>query len=326
MHFWWVNHKQTYLAEIVGGYIWSPKHEKNGSRSQFYLNMTLVEVGDLIFSYSDTKIKAIGLITNKFKESVKPAEFGDIGGNWSPIGWLVKVEWRLLTEPLIVKTHINDIREYLPEKYSPINSQGNGNQKCYLAKISSNLASKLIELCGEEATKVTSELLDIHVEYVANEQESKLRESGLDATEKDQLIKARLGQGLFRLRVTKLEKFCRVTRVTELSLLIASHIKPWHKCSNQERLDGNNGILLSPHIDKLFDKGWISFSNDGDILVYSDGIRQVLIAWGVNPEFKVAPFAIKQHKYLDYHRTKIFKQSSTKAELFSQLQRRPYLV
>jgi len=83
----------------------------------------------------------------------------------------------------------------------------------------------------------------------------------IESTEKDQLIKARKGQGKFRQNVERIEKKCRVTGVVEKNMLIASHIKPWKLSSNIERLDGNNGLLLSPHIDKLFDLGWISFSD-----------------------------------------------------------------
>ncbi|MFE8730531.1 HNH endonuclease, partial [Aeromonas hydrophila] len=88
-----------------------------------------------------------------------------------------------------------------------------------------------------------------------------IQASTLNATEKQQLVKSRRGQGIFRANLEKVELACRVTGVTNTALLIASHIKPWSRCANNaERLDGNNGLLLSPHIDKLFDRGWITFS------------------------------------------------------------------
>ena len=82
----------------------------------------------------------------------------------------------------------------------------------------------------------------------------------------DALTKARLGQGLFRQRVAEQEPICRVTGLARQEFLIASHIKPWRDCDHQERLDGANGLLLSPHIDKLFDRHWISFDRDGHLL------------------------------------------------------------
>jgi hypothetical protein len=56
-----VNQNQTYRAEVSGGYLWSPKRNKNGARSQFYENMREVAPGDLVFSFRDTKIKAVGV-------------------------------------------------------------------------------------------------------------------------------------------------------------------------------------------------------------------------------------------------------------------------
>jgi hypothetical protein len=60
MRYWWVNQNQTYKAEFSGGYIWSPKRNKNGARNQFYENMRNVAPGDLLFSFRDTMIVAVG--------------------------------------------------------------------------------------------------------------------------------------------------------------------------------------------------------------------------------------------------------------------------
>lgn len=83
-------------------------------------------------------------------------------------------------------------------------------------------------------------------------QKEMIQAGELPATEKEQLIKARRGQGVFRTRLESIEDSCRLTGATNTRMLVASHIKPWRDCSNVERLDGNNGLLLSPHVDKLF--------------------------------------------------------------------------
>ncbi|WP_429170102.1 HNH endonuclease [Aeromonas rivipollensis] len=89
---------------------------------------------------------------------------------------------------------------------------------------------------------------------------------------------------------------------------VNSHIKPWSKCDNNaERLDGNNGLLLSPHIDKLFDRGWITFTDSGDLLCAEPSIEQTLLQWGVALPLNVAPFEPKQARYLAYHRDEIFR-------------------
>ena len=75
MNHWWVNHSQTFKSEFEGGYIWSPKTNANGSFNQSYQNLTLTNVGDRLFSYSDTKIKAIGIIKSKCESANNPAAF-----------------------------------------------------------------------------------------------------------------------------------------------------------------------------------------------------------------------------------------------------------
>lgn len=307
MNYWWVNHKQTHRAEIQGGYIWSPTREKNGARSEFYLNLTRVDPGDVIFSYANTKIMAIGVATDQFRESSMPEEFGKTGGNWDEAGWLVPIEWRRLGQPFSPKTHIEIIRDLLPNGYSPIDAKGNGNQKCYLAKISDSLAFELIAIAESDNQNLSIELDSIEVEISADQVEKGILGSNIGETEKEQLIKARIGQGLFRQNVMAIESKCRVTGVGETSFLVASHIKPWRDADNQERLDGNNGLLLSPHVDKLFDGGWITFTSEGEMLLADPSLNQLIQAWGIDPKVNVGRFTKKQANYLEYHRNEIFE-------------------
>jgi HNH endonuclease len=68
-------------------------------------------------------------------------------------------------------------------------------------------------------------------------------------TEREALIIARCGQGLSKERVMLIEKRCRITRVSNPIHLRASHCKPWRDSNNEERLNGENGLLLTPSID-----------------------------------------------------------------------------
>ncbi len=124
----------------------------------------------------------------------------------------------------------------------------------------------------------------------------------LPATEKAALVLARLGQGKFRQNLLTVESACRVTGLSNPSFLIASHIKPWRFCNNMERLDKNNGLMLSPHIDKLFDTGNISFSDDGSIL-HSTSAREALEKWSCDLQKNTGLFNERQRTYLAWHRT-----------------------
>lgn len=89
--------------------------------------------------------------------------------------------------------------------------------------------------------------------------------------------------------------------------MVASHIKPWAKSNNAERLDGNNGFLLSPHVDKLFDRGWISFQDNGDILCANHMAEEVMRSWGLSASVGVGGFNDRQKAYLAYHREYVYE-------------------
>jgi putative restriction endonuclease len=85
MRYWWVNQNQTYRAEVRGSFMWSPKQNANGARNQFYENMREVSPGDVVFSFCDTRIKAVGVVTGSAQTGPKP-DFGAAGANWSREG------------------------------------------------------------------------------------------------------------------------------------------------------------------------------------------------------------------------------------------------
>ncbi|MEZ8439141.1 HNH endonuclease [Vibrio splendidus] len=131
-------------------------------------------------------------------------------------------------------------------------------------------------------------------------------DDSLCGTEKQTLIKARRGQGAYRNKLIKYWSSCSVTGCKDVSLLIASHIKPWKLASNKERLDMFNGLLLIPNLDALFDKGLISFNDTGTI-IYSDQVNaETKSIFGVDKSFQVN--IKEQHKeYLEFHRKYVLK-------------------
>ncbi|CAN1544340.1 HNH nuclease [Methylophilaceae bacterium] len=309
MNYWWVNQNQTYKHEVGGGYIWSPQANANGHLNPFYENMRKVAVGDVVFSFKDTLIPAIGVITSTAYSQPKPSEFGSTGENWDQEGWCVDVDYHELSNQIRPKDHMNVIESTLPGRYSPLQNNGNGNQGVYLTAVPLSMAEVILKLIGNEAYAITNNLRDqdiLEVESIDIEKEIR-QNTSLEHTEKVQLVKSRRGQGTFRTNLERIEKACRVTGVTAKEHLRASHIKPWRDSSNPERLDGYNGLLLSPHIDTLFDKGYISFTDDGEMLVSSETDTLVLSQWGLRAKLNVGTFNEKQKVYLAYHRVKVYK-------------------
>src|ERR1041385_2975052 len=124
MSYWWVNHKQTHKQELGGGYLWSPKTDRDGSRNETYLNMARTQPGDTVFSYADAEIKAVGHVKSKCVDAKRPDTFGDLGGQWSKDGWFVPVTWTMLEYPISPRARFDQIAHLLPDKYSPIRKPG----------------------------------------------------------------------------------------------------------------------------------------------------------------------------------------------------------
>jgi len=129
----------------------------------------------------------------------------------------------------------------------------------------------------------------------------------ITATEKKTLVQSRRGQGRFRGDLERVEGRCRVTGITQLDLLRASHIKPWAECTDRERLDPNNGLLLAPHVDLLFELGYITFTANGRVRVSKQLEPAVARAWRIKSGRPVGTFSKAQRAYLAYHRRVRFK-------------------
>lgn len=125
------------------------------------------------------------------------------------------------------------------------------------------------------------------------------------------LSAARTKQQLFRRRLIDVEKQCRLTKIMDLRFLRASHIKPWASCETAtERTDGNNGLLLTPSADSLFDRGWISFDASGRLLVSTDLPSEVVgrIGLKLKSGLSCGAFNPQQRAYLEFHQNSVFEK------------------
>lgn len=302
-----MNQNQTYREEVDGQFMWSPKRQKNEARSQFYDNMLEVTPGDIVFSFRNARISAIGMVMGRAEEGAKP-DFHTSPASWSQDGWVVPVFYAEFEHPIRPADHMAQIGPLLPQKYSRLQANGRGLQSVYLASLTDELGEVLVDLTG-----VDLDLFQAAANPAGAEQrdiEEVLHSVPEAATEIDQLVKARRGQGVFKQRVQQIEPGCRVTGTAAAAHLRASHIKPWRDASNDERLDGNNGLLLAPHVDHLFDRGWISFADDGALLVSKYLEPGLLESWGISYPRNVGAFAAEQCVYLEFHRDRVFERSA----------------
>ncbi len=322
MRYWWVNQNQTYRHEVRGGYLWSPKRKTNLAANPFYDFMREVAPGDVVFSFADTLIRAIGIAASHAYEAPKPLEFGQAGAYWDKIGWRLDMRFSELRLPIKPSAHMEVLKPLLPDRYAPLRANGAGLQNVYLTRVPDRLAAALIDLLGAEARDLVlgyrvAEEAPITsaiglVEWEEHELSEVKADASLPETDRQAILQARRGQGLFKKRVMKIEHACRITGVNREEHLRASHCKPWRDATNEERLDGENGLLLTPTIDHLFDRGFIAFEDTGQVIVSPVAHRESLLRMGIQPDSppKVGIFSSGQRRFLQFHRDNVLLKSS----------------
>jgi len=129
------------------------------------------------------------------------------------------------------------------------------------------------------------------------------------ATVRQIMTTVRTKQDLFRRRLASVERGCRLTGVLDLRFLRASHIKPWADSNDNERVDSNNGLLLTPSADLLFDHGWIAFGERGKLLVSTRLPTEVKEKVGLEltDGRDCGGFSREQSEFLAYHRDCVYE-------------------
>ena len=142
-------------------------------------------------------------------------------------------------------------------------------------------------------------------ETVSEDRKRKLKKPNI--TERSGLVTSRVGQGYYRQQIIeKWEGKCPVTQSELLKILISSHIVPWSECNDRERLDVENGILLSPNVDSLFDKHLISFSDNGQMIISERLSGEELKKLGI-PVGVTIKVTEGMKKYLQRHRERLLQ-------------------
>ncbi len=138
---------------------------------------------------------------------------------------------------------------------------------------------------------------------VAEEKPGPTQPREVSETEREALIKARVGQGNFRTDVIALWGSCAVTGCSLSKILVASHLVPWAACAtNPERLDPFNGLLLTPNLDRLVDRCLIAFNDDGSILLSKELTAEEWAILGVSEKSKLRFVRPAMLPYLQRHR------------------------
>jgi putative restriction endonuclease len=310
--FWWVNHSYTFRHEIEGSYLWfANKAPKSKARSESDKNIQRLLPGDVVFSFAQGTVGAIGVALGSARGAAKPLEFDSIPEHADAhAGWVVPVRFMTLTNPLRTEDHTGELAPVLPRKHSPILVGGASNQHMLLAAVPPLMASTLRHLLDGEVERIVGAIIEAAGRSLAEDaaEVAIQQRTDISPAQKSDLLRSRHGQGVFRANLELGEHSCRITGVLDRRHLWARHIKPWSECDDAEKLDGANGLLFSPHIAHLFERGYISFSDDGELLVSQDLNPVVLNNWHIQLPLNVSEFRPEQCYFLDYHRREVFQQ------------------
>ncbi len=177
------------------------------------------------------------------------------------------------------------------------------NDERFLAKGTDQLA-QILRRCAELAVSLPDQAYQNYNQLVKNE----IKNNRPSKTEVERLIRQRIGQSVFKDALLDYwEGRCAVTGIALPQILRACHIKPWAKCdTDKERLDVFNGLLLSANLDALFDRGLITFNENGKLICSPQVSKehQSLLQLKGNPRLR---WISSEHtNYLDWHKKNIF--------------------
>ncbi|MEZ4817557.1 MAG: HNH endonuclease [Flavobacteriaceae bacterium] len=149
---------------------------------------------------------------------------------------------------------------------------------------------------------------DVEHPYTLEKEQEEI-ENLQDTEEKKVLTRARVGQGKYREELLKLCPFCPITLVSDDRLLIASHIKPWAKSNDFEKTDPLNGFMLTPTFDFMFDRGFLSFTDDKKSILSPFLSNMTYSKLGISDGKTFSHLPIEgRENYLEFHRTEILKR------------------
>jgi putative restriction endonuclease len=300
--FYWVNQGKTYTEEKEGGYLWAPIKNSKGNSFFHWENMTKLKPYDIVFNYRKGFVVGYCEIKTKHFLAPQPEEF-NVDVEWENEGYMIDADYVLFANPIDIKTAYKNIYQYLPDKYSPINISGENHK----IKANQGYLYQCNQMVAQELFKLALIKFDENYNSELNSEETAY---GLSReTSKQNLTTLRVGQGEFRQRILRKWNFkCAVNDTSIKEILIASHIVPWREANDEERLDVNNGLLLSPTYDALFDKYLISFEDNGKIILSKSRSKEDFQKLRITGTEKIDNLTFGNKKYLERHREKFINQ------------------
>ncbi|WP_298892876.1 HNH endonuclease signature motif containing protein [uncultured Psychroserpens sp.] len=299
--YYWVNQGKTYKEEKEGGYLWAPTSNSSGKSFFHWNNMIKLKPNDIVFNFRKGFLVGYCIILSEYFLFAQPDEF-DVDVQWEDEGYMIDAKYHLFNKPLDINQVYEKIKQYLPPKYSPLNFTGNPPK----AKANQGYLYALDPYSAKAIFKLGNIYIENQKEIKHNINEEKFNYKLSKITTRKGLITLRTVQGEFRQQILKRwGNKCAVTNASLKEVLIASHIVPWREANDKERQDADNGILLSPVYDALFDRYLISFDDDGKIVLSNSFDNIEFLKLGITGNERIKSLSLGNKKYLKRHRRKL---------------------
>lgn len=298
MNFFWVNIGMTKKEVRDGEFLWAPLNTVDGHGNEVtpehWSNVGEVKKGDIVFCCYEKNIHYIAEAKSNAYYSPRPLSRSF--QEWEQDGCRVDVILRKICSPVHRDFAAQMFTTHFEKDTSPALFTKNGTlSQIYMAKLSRRAGLYLLEATGQ-TEKYQDQLID-----------NESAKSVVSNTARETLIQARIGQGRFRQDLIDWwGGRCALTGVANPDLIIASHIVPWSQCDNKARLDPKNGLLLAAHIDRLFDKGLISFDKAGGMLISSRLSNLERNVFGLQLGMSLRKITTEHLEYLKKHREDYF--------------------
>ena len=303
MAFYWVNIGGTYKEVSENKFLWAPSHTENRMGTKIvnagWKHVPKINKGDIIFCNKDGEIIYVAIA--KSDACPAPIPSGRAYDEWKKDGYKIDVELEELATKFDTASIKDEFLNLFNDRCSPKLLTVNSTfSELYMISIPNSAGAYILNALGD----ITLNVYDTVQQTLDENQSSTTRGREI-------IVNARVGQGKYRSDVLKLwNNTCPVTNVDMPDLLIASHIVPWVLSNNDEKIDKYNGLPLTPSIDKLFDRGYVSFSDSGELLSSTKIQSDTLSKLGIDPGTTISGLTDSHKYYLQQHR-EIFEFSES---------------
>jgi hypothetical protein len=294
MAYWWLNQNEDEIDFWDEELIVVPRRDKLGKTAPGFMVAAGMKPGDLGFAFVGGDLEAVFAVIGAGEEEV--IELG--ADSERRPARIVPARFADLATPLVFELLSAHLRGVLPIVDSPL-QPGNERGETRVFQIGEGVAQRLIQIVLASDPVAGGALGDAMA--------AALGAGDRDDETVEALTSARLGAGRFGEEVFALwGGACAATGTTNRGLILVAPIKPWVLASDEERLDPQNGLLLTPTWHVAFSHGLIAFEDDGLILLGRDLDAEDARKAGIDPEFRLALKGERQAAYLAAHRAALF--------------------